>query len=77
MQFVLMREWNPLNELFTLGERLFNSSKRKHVLKRAESHRCEVNTLGTFACNFSIFFRFLKRAHFRKSLTESERSDRF
>ena len=26
------------------------------MLKRAESHRCEVNTLGTFACNFSMFF---------------------
>ena len=46
----------PLNELFTLGGRLFNSSKRKQVLKRTESHRCEVNTLGTFACNFSMFF---------------------
>ena len=50
----------PLNELFTLGGRLFNSSKRKHVLKRAESHRCEVNTLGTFACNFSFFLGFSK-----------------
>ena len=64
-----------MNELFTLGGRLFYSSKRKHVLKRAESHRCEVNTIGTFACNFSMFSRFLKGAHFRKSLTESERRD--
>ena len=47
---------SPLNELFTLGGRLFNSSKRKNVLKRAESHRCEVNTLGTSACNFNMFF---------------------
>ena len=39
----------PLNKLFTLGGRLFNPPKRKHVLKRAESHRCEVNILGTFA----------------------------
>ena len=65
----------PLNKLFTLGGRLFNPSKGKHVLKRAESHRCEVNTSGIFACNFSVFF--LKGIHFRKPLTESERSDRF
>ena len=35
--------------------RLYNPSKGKHVLKRAESHRCEVNTLGILACNFSTF----------------------
>ena len=46
----------PLNKLSTLGGRLFNPPKRKHMLKRAESHRCEVNTLGIFACNFSTFF---------------------
>ena len=45
-----------------------------YVLKRAKSHHCVVNTSGTFACNFSMF---LKGAHVRKSLTESERSDRF
>ena len=66
----------PLNKLFTLGGRLFNRPKRKHVLKRAESHRCEVNTFGIFACNFARFLRFLEGIHFRKSLTESERSDR-
>ena len=66
-----------MNELFTLGGRLFNSSKRKHVLKRAESHCCEVNTLGTLLVILACFLRFLKGAHFRKSLTESERSDRF
>ena len=47
----------PLNKLFTLGGRLFNSSNGKHVLKRAESHRCEVNTLGILACNFSMLFK--------------------
>ena len=57
-----------LNMLFT---------KRKHVLKRAESHCCEVNTLGIFAYDFSMFLRFLKGIHFRKLPTESERSDRF
>ena len=47
------------------------------MLKRAESHRCEVNTLGTFACDFTTFLRFLKRIHFGKLPTESERRDRF
>ena len=46
------------------------------MLKRAESHRCEVNTLGTLACNFSTFLRFLKGTHFRNLPTKSERSDR-
>ena len=64
MNFVLMGEWNPLNKLFTLGGRLFNPPKRKHVLKRAESHRFEVNTLGTFACNFSTFFKVSQRDSF-------------
>ena len=45
-----------MNKLFKQGGRLFNSSKGKHVLKRAESHRCEVNTLRILACNFSMFF---------------------
>ena len=53
-----------MNELFTLGGRLFNSSKRKHVLKRAESHCCEVKTLGTFACDFSMFFEVSQRGSF-------------
>ena len=31
------------------------------LIMDSESHRCEVNTsLGTFACDFSMFFRFLK-----------------
>ena len=48
------------------------------MLKRAESRRYEVNTLGILACDFSMFFKvLLKGAHFRESLTESERSDRF
>ena len=55
---MLLSSWEngiPLNKLFTQGGSLFNPPKRKHVLKRAESHRCEVNTLGTFACSFSSF----------------------
>ena len=51
----------PLNKLLTLGGRLLNLPKRKHVLKRAESHRCEVNTLRIFACNFSTFFKVSQR----------------
>ena len=56
----------PLNKLFTAGGRLFNYPKRKHVLKHAESHRCEVNTLGTFACNLSTFFKASQRDSFWK-----------
>ena len=44
-----------MNELFTLGGWLFDPSKGKHVPKHAESHPCEVNTVGIFACNFSMF----------------------
>ena len=40
---------------FVQRGRLFNPSKGKHVINRAESHRCEVSTLGIFACNFSMF----------------------
>ena len=53
MYFALMRELNPPNKSFTLEKRLFNATGGKHVPKDAESHRCEVNTRGTFACNFS------------------------
>ena len=67
----------PLNKLFTLGRRRFNGQNESNVLKHAESHRCEVNASGTFACNFSTFLTFLKRTHFEKLPTESERSDRF
>ena len=51
----------PLNKIFTLGGRLFNLPKCKHVLKRTESHCCEVNTLGIFACNFSTFSKVSQR----------------
>ena len=56
------------------GGRLLSPSKRKHVLKHAECHRCEEKILGIFSCNFSTSF---KGTHFRKLPTESERSDRF
>ena len=63
----------PLNRLFTLGGRLFNQPKPKHVLKRAESHRCEVIKL--LFVILARFLRFLKGTHFRKLPTESERND--
>ena len=44
-----------MNKVLTLGGLLFNPRKGKHVLKRAESHRCEVNTLAILACKFSTF----------------------
>ena len=67
--------------LFILGGRHSNPTRAKHMLKRAESHRCEVNTLWKFAGNFSIFSKgiacFSKGNFFKKSLRESKRSDRF
>ena len=66
-----------MKKLFRQGGRLFNTSKGKHVLKRTESRRYAVNTIGILARNFNMFLRFLKGIHFRKSLTESERSDQF
>ena len=47
--------------VFTLGGRLSNPQKGKHVLKRAESHRCEVNKSGILACNFSTVFKVSQR----------------
>ena len=66
MYFVLMGEWNPLNKLFKLGGKHFNPPNRKLVLKRVESHCCEVNTFGIFACNFSMFFMDSQRDSFQK-----------
>ena len=55
---------SSLNKLFTVGGRFYNTSKRKHVLKHAKSRRSEVNTLGIFACNFSMFFKVSQRHSF-------------
>ena len=60
MYFVLMGEWNPREP----GGKVFKPSKRNHVQKRAESNRCEVNTLGILACNFSMFFKVSQRDSF-------------
>ena len=68
MYFVLMGEWNPLNELFKLGGRLFNPPKGKHLLKRPESNHCEVNTSGILLVILACFLRFLKGVHFRNRL---------
>ena len=59
-----MGEWIPLCKLFILGGKLFNPSKGKRVLKRAESHRCEVKTSGILACNFSTFIKDSQRDSF-------------
>ena len=78
MYFFLMGEWNPPEYVnHTLGGRLSNPSKGKQALKSAESHRCEVITVWILACNVSVFLRFPKGTHFRKSLAESERDDQF
>ena len=59
-----MGEWNSLNELFTLGGKLFNRSEGKHLLKRPDSHHCEVSTSEMFARNFSMFFKVSQRGSF-------------
>ena len=61
MYFVFMGEWNPSDLAIHTRGRLFNPPKGKHVLKRAESHCCEVNTLWKLACNFSTFFKVSQR----------------
>ena len=48
------------------GGRIFNPPKGKHMLKRAESHPCEVNKLGILACNFNTFFKVSQRDFFKK-----------
>ena len=52
----------PLNKLFTLGGRLFNPPKRKHLLKHSilSSSLCGKH-LGIFACNFSTSFKVSQR----------------
>ena len=44
----------------------FQPVKGKHVLKRAESHRYEVNTIGILACKFSTFSKVSQRDSFSK-----------
>ena len=64
-----------LNKLSTLGRRLFIPPKREHVLKCAESHRCEINTLGTLLVILARFLGFLKGVNFRKLLVDSGQRD--
>ena len=74
---VLIRENGiPLNMLFILGRRLFQSPKKKARAKSYCSHRCEGSISGQCACNISTFLKFLEGKLFRKSLVKSERSDR-
>ena len=54
----------PLFSFLARGK-TFNPSKGKHVLELAESHRCEVNTLGILlACNSSMFLKVSQRNSF-------------
>ena len=55
----------PEKVIHTRGK-TFQPVKGKHVLKRGESHRCEVSTLGILACNFSMFFHVSQRDSFSK-----------
>ena len=67
MFFAFLGEWNRLlNKLFTLGERLFSPPIGKLLPKRAESHRCVVNTFGKLARNLSMFFEVSQRGSFKK-----------
>ena len=52
-----------MNKLFTLGGggRFFNPPKGKHLLKRTESHRCEVKTLRILLVILSRFLRASQR----------------
>ena len=75
MYFVLMGEWNPLNKLFTVVGRLLNPSKGKHVLKRDESHLCEV--WGFLLVFVACYLRFLTGFISRKLVTKCEQRDRF
>ena len=78
MYCVLFEEWNPPEYIIHASGTTFNPTRGKHELKSAESHRCEGNTLCKLSCNLNTFFKgFSKGTFFRKSLTESEGSDRF
>ena len=57
------------------GERgeFSNHQEDSTVLKRAESHRCEVKTLGKRAFDFITFFRFLERNSFKNRLQNQNR----
>ena len=45
--------------------------------KRAENHHCEVNALGNLLVILAHFSRFRKGLFYKRSLAESEWSDRF
>ena len=75
MYSALMGEWNPPAYAIRTTGKTFQLAKRNNVLKRAESHHCEVNTFAIPACNFSKVFKVPLRNFFRILLTESERSD--
>ena len=56
MYFILLEEWNPPEYVIHTTGNTFQPDKRgAHAESPAESLRCEVNTLGKLACNFSTF----------------------
>ena len=59
--FVLLRAWNPPEYVIHTTGRFCNPIRGKQVLKFAESHRCEVNTLWKLDCNFSTFSEVSRR----------------
>ena len=75
--FVLLGDWNSSEYDIHTGGGLFNPTREKHMLKRVESHRCEVNILWKFFVILARFFKVSRRDFFRKWLTESEGSNRF
>ena len=52
----LGRMESPEYLICTRGK-IFQPDRRKHVLKSAESHRCEVNAVGKLACNINTSFK--------------------
>ena len=56
---------------------LFHFTRRIARIKACLSHCCAVKRLQNLAPNFSTLFKVSGREFFRKSLEESERSDRF
>ena len=52
---------DPPEEVINTRGKTFQPEKRKHVLKRAENHRCKINTLGKYACNLRTVFKVSQR----------------
>ena len=64
MYFVLLGEWHPPEYVIHTRGKTFNLTRGKQVLKHAESHRCQVNSLGKLACNFKLIFQAFSEGFF-------------